>query len=205
MRGSDRAAGAALVAAAAGTLFAMGHHPSGAHGGGGLAGAVHAAMILLLAAATFGFAHFARRRGLDRPAMLAGLVAYGVALAGHVGAATTNGFVVPALAARGGVGHDIFLFAWEANQALARLGVFATGAAYLLWSADLLRDRGTALLLGLAGLAAGAIPSALLLAGAIRMDVAGAFVVYALQVGWAALVGIALIRGSGVAPDAPAD
>jgi len=194
MRDGDKAAGAAMVAAAAGVVIAMGHHPSGAHGGG-LAGFVHGAMIVLLATLTFGFLHLARRRGLDRPAVLAGLVAYGIGLVGHVSAATINGFAVPALAARGGAGHDLFLLAWELNQALAKLGVYATAASYLCWSADFIADKRTApRLLGLAGLAAGAVPAVLLAAGAIRMDVAGALVVYAAQVGWAALVGLYLLR-----------
>ncbi len=200
----DRLAGMALVAAAAATVLAMAHHPTGAHGNGGLSGLVHGAMITLLALQAFGFAHFARRRGLGRPLMLAGLVAYGISLFGHVGAATINGFVVPALAARGqsAVSHDTFLLAWEANQALARLGVYATGAAFLLWSLDLLRDREHwSRPIGVAGLAAGIVPVALLAAGAIRMNVGGALLVYAIHVAWAALVGLMLIRSARPAVD----
>ncbi len=194
---TDRIAGAALIASAAAIVLAMAHHPSGAHGGGGLAGFVHGAMITLLALQAFGFAHFAGRRGLGRPPILAGLVAYGISLFDHVGAATINGFVVPALAGRGqgAVSHDIFLLAWEANQALARIGVFATGAAFLLWSLDLLRDRlPWSRLVGVAGLAAGLVPAALLATGTLRMNVGGAMLVYAVHVAWAALVGLMLIR-----------
>lgn len=196
---ADRLAGAALVAAAAASVLAMAHHPSSAHGGP-LGGIVHGAMIVLLALQVFGFTHFARRRGLARPANLAGLVAYGISLFGHVAAATINGFVVPAIAARGpgAVSHDIFLFAWEANQAFAALGVYATGAAFLLWSLDLLRrDAGWSRLIGLAGIAAGAVPAALLASGAIRLNVGGAFTVYAIHAAWAALVGFKLLREAG--------
>ena len=195
----DRIAGAALIAGAAASVLAMAHHPVGAHGGG-LAGLVHGAMIILLGLQAFGFAHLVVRRGLDRPAMLAGLTAYYISLVAHVGAATINGFVVPALIARGegAVLHDIFLFAWESNQALAKLGVYATGLAFLLWSTDFLRRSGLwQRAIGLAGLSAGAIPAGLLAAGAIRMDVSGAFLVYALHAAWAVLVGLALLRGSG--------
>ena len=192
MSTADRAAGFALIAAAAGTVLAMAHHPTGAHGGA-IGGIVHGAMIALLALGTFGFAHISRRRGLGRPAVLAGLAAYGVALFGHAGAATINGFIVPALAARGeAVGHDLYLFAWAANQALARLGVFAAGAAFILWGVDLLRSRPW---LGGAGIVAGAAPSAALLAGALEMNVAGAFIVYASHAAWTALLGVYLIRG----------
>lgn len=201
-KGNDRIAGAALIAGAAASVLAMAHHPTGAHGAGGLAGLVHGAMIVLLALQAFGFSHFALRRGLGAPAVLAGLIAYGASLFAHVGAATINGFIVPAIAARGpgAVSHDIFLFAWEANQALAKLGVYATGTAFVLWGLHLLRAGGTwPRLLGLAGLAAGMVPAALLAAGAIRMDVAGAFLVYAVHAFWAALVGFWLIRGDGEA------
>lgn len=195
--GGDRIAGLLLIGAAAASLIAMAHHPSGAHAGA-MAGLVHGAMMLVLAAMAFGFAHFARRRGLERPAVLAGLVAYAISAGAHLGAAAINGFVVPALALRGAgaVGHDVFLLAWEANQALARLGVFASGAAFLLWSLDWLRRPGLEFrLIGLAGLAAGAVPAGLLAAGAIRMDVAGAFLVYAAHGAWSALVGLHLLRG----------
>lgn len=196
-RSGDRIAGAALAAAALVSVVAMAHHPTRAHGAGGLNGLVHGVMLVLIVLLAFGFTHFARRRGLDRPAVLAGLVAYGISLFAHAGAATINGFVVPALAGRGpgAASHDIFLFAWETNQALAALGVYATGAAFILWSLDLAgRERGLQRLVGLAGLAAGAVPAGLLAAGAIRMDVSGALLVYAVHAAWAALVGIMLFR-----------
>lgn len=207
LRSSDRIAGAALAAAALVSVVAMAHHPTRAHGSGGLNGLVHGVMLVLIALLAFGFAHFARRRGLDRPAVLAGLVAYAMSLFAHAGAATINGFVVPAMAGRGdgAVSHDIFLFAWETNQALAALGVYATGAAFILWSLDLVRrDRGLPRLVGLAGLAAGAVPAALLAGGAIRMDMSGALLVYAVHAGWAALVGVMLIRAAGEGAPEPA-
>jgi len=194
-QGADRIAGWAMIAAAALSVLAMAHHPTSAHAGG-LAGFIHGAMIVLLALTTFGFAHFALRRGLGRPAILAGLIAYLISLVGHVGAATINGFVVPALAARGVTDHGLFLFAWEANQALAKLGVFATGAAYVLWSLDFLRRPGVeARALGALGLLAGLLPAALLGSGAITMNVSGAGVAYGAFAGWGVLVGLHLLRG----------
>lgn len=191
----DRIAGAALMSAAGAIVLVMAHHPTSAHAGA-IGGLVHGAMIVLISLLAFGFARFAIRRGLVRPAVLAGLVAYGIALFGHVGAATINGFVVPALAARHVASHDIFLFAWQANQALAALGVYAGSVAYLLWSLDFLGRRGTEpRLIGLAGLAAGLVPAILLGFGGLVLDVAGAMVVYAIQSGWAAVVGIHLVNG----------
>lgn len=196
-RNADRIAGAALIATAASIVLAMAHHPTDVHSGS-LGQIVHGAMIVLIAVTAFGFAHFAIRRGLGRPAVLAGLVAYGLCLFGHVGAATINGFIVPAVAARGhdAVGHDILHFAWAANQALAGLGVYANAAAFLLWSWDFLRRPGVETrLIGIAGLAAGAVPAILLATGLIRMDLPGALTAYTAFAAWAALVGVHLLRG----------
>lgn len=196
MASSERIGGTALLVAAAGTVAAMAHHPSGP-GAGSLAVIVHAAMIGFIALIAFGFAAFAAARGAARPTILAGAICYAIALFGHVGAATVNGFVVPALAARdAAIGHDILLFAWEANQALARIGVIATGLAFILWSIDFLRRRGIETrLIGAVGLLAGAVPAALLLTGLVAMNVAGASLIYALQAAWTALVGLHLVRG----------
>ncbi len=193
----DLVAGICLAGAAAGTVAAMAYHPSSAHGIDGAVDFVHAGMIVLLAVLFFGFSHFAVRRGIDKPGILAGLVAYGISLAAHIGAATLNGFVVPALAARGAdaVSHDIFVLAWEANQALARLGVVATGIAFALWGIDFLTRTGRLnRAIGLAGLVAGVAPAMLLLAGGVAMTVSTAFAIYSVHAVWSVLVGVQLIR-----------
>ena len=187
-----------MIAAAAGVAAAMGHHPSTPHGGA-LAGTVHGLMIALLLVLGWGFVIFAKARGISRPLIVPGLIAYAVSVFAHVGAATINGFVVPALAGSQIplVNHDVFRLAWESNQALARLGVYLTGVAYLLWSIDLLRDRIFAVRsLGVLGLVAGGAPLALLGLGLLRMDVAGAFLIYVLHVAWAAMVGAMIWRGA---------
>lgn len=195
---NDRTAGVILCLAAAATVLAMAHHPTSAHGMAGDGGDfVHGAMIVLLGTIAACLFHFARRRGLDRLWILAGVVAYAISLALHIGAATLNGFVVPALAARGpgAVGHDAFVLAWEANQALARLGVYATGAAYLLWSLDFLHRPGLPnRLIGVAGVLAAVGPASMLYAGVVTLNVSGAFLIYAVHVFWIILVGVQLIR-----------
>ena len=120
-RNADRIAGGALILGALLSVFAMAHHPRACRSGG-LVGIVHGAMIVLMSVTAFGFAHFALRRGVARPAILAGLIAYFIGVVADLGAATTNGFVVPALAAHGAAlsGRDVFLLAWEANQALGQ-------------------------------------------------------------------------------------
>src|SRR3954469_12674066 len=194
---ADRLAGGALLAGSLLSVLVMAHHPEHVDPNG-IVGLVHGAMIALMSVTAFGFAHFALRRGLGRSAILAGLVAYFIGLVADLGAGTTNGFIVPALAAHGTAlsGRDVFLLAWEANQALARLGVFATAAAFAFWSIDFLRRPGLApKAIGGLGLLAGLVPASLLATGAINMHVAGAFAAYAAFAAWAALVGLHLLRG----------
>jgi hypothetical protein len=192
----DRAAGIALIGAAAASMLAMAHHPTSLRAGAMIA-IVHGAMILFAGMMMFGFTHVARRRGLDRPAVLAGLVAYRIGIFASIGAAVTNGFAAPALAAHG-ASHDAFDTLWFLNQALARLGVVATGAAYALWALDLWRRWKAVALLGLL---AGGVPALLLLGGWIDMHLGWAMLVYPAQVSWAALIGWLLLRGR-LAPEA---
>jgi len=192
---NDRITGAALILAAGLSVLMMAHHPSSAHDAA-LGQFVHGALIGLIAVTAWGFAHMALRRGLDRPTVLAGLVAYATGVAATIGAATINGFVVTALAARGDIGRDVFLLAWESNQALARLGVVAMGAGFALWSIGWVRQDGwPARALGALGIAAGVVPIVLLLTGTLGMNLAGAILIYAMQSAWIALAGFYLWSG----------
>lgn len=192
----DRAGGIALIGAAGLSVLAMAHHPTSVHAGAML-GIVHAAMILFAGMLAFGFTHFARRCGLARPAVLAGLVAYAIGTFASIGAATVNGFAAPALAADGAT-HAAFDILWAVNQALAKLGVIAAGAAYVLWSIELWRRSKVIALLGLL---AGGVPALLLTGGWIGMRVNEALLIYAAQLAWAALVGWLLLRGGLAAAD----
>jgi len=189
-RNGDRAAGIALIGAAGLSMLAMAHHPTSLRAGA-MIGIVHGAMILFTGMMAYGFTHFARRRGLERPAVLAGLVAYVIAIGADIGAATINGFAAPALAAHG-ASRDAFDTLWFLNQALATLGVVAAGTAYALWSLNLWRQWKAVALLGLL---AGPVPALLLLAGWIDMHLHWAIPVYAGQAVWAALIGWLLLSG----------
>jgi hypothetical protein len=199
-RNGDRVAGLALVGAAAFSMLAMAHHPTHLRAGA-MIGIVHGLMILFIGMMAFGFTYVARRRGLDRPAVLAGLVAYAIAAAAAAGAATVNGFAAPALAAHG-ASRDAFDTLWFLNQALATLGVVATGIAYALWSLDLWRQWK---LVALLGLLAGLVPAVLLIGGWIDMHLRWAALIYGGQVLWAALIGFMLLRGDLSARAPPED
>ena len=85
-----------------------------------------------------------------------------------------------------------------------QLGVVAASTAFLLWSLGWLRQGGWARALGAAGLVAGIVPTALLVSGAIGMNLAGAMLVYGIQAGWIALAGLYVWSGglAGEASDA---
>ena len=190
-RNGDREAGLAMIGAALFSMLAMAHHPTSLRAGA-MIGIVHGAMILFVGMMAYGFTQFARVRGLDRPAVLAGLVAYGIGAVANVGAATINGFAAPALVANGG-SHDAFHSLWFLNQGLAAVAVVASGLAYALWSLDLWRRSKAVALLGLL---AGGVPALLLIGGLIDMQLHWAMLVYAAQALWAALIGWLLLRGA---------
>lgn len=189
----DRTVGVILLIAAVLTVVTMAHHPSG-HGGA-LGLVVHGTMIVLLSSTFFGFCYYSMRRGLGRLLILAALVAYALNYFAHIIAATVNGFIVPALAEHGqDIPHALFLFAWESNQAFARLGTVATAVAFGLWGLDLMRrESGFSRLVGAFGLVAGALPLVLLFKDS-TMDVRTALVIYSLHAGFVALVAVQMIR-----------
>jgi hypothetical protein len=187
-----RDGGIALAVAAVASIALMMNHPSGPHGGA-MVGIVHGGMMLALGALLFGFVTFARARGPSTP-VIAGLIAYAISTGAHIGAATINGFAVPALAnwPKGAPGHDVFLLAWQLNQGLSGVGTIAIGIAYVSWAIALRRDH---VVLAAAGALAGAVPAALLLSGVIRLDVHGALLAYGLHGLWALALGVTIWRG----------
>ena len=189
----SRDGGIALVAGAIASIILMMNHPSGAHGGP-LGGIVHGGMMLALSAIYFGYAAMVIGRGVWTAPIL-GLLAGAVSLAAHIAAATINGFTVPVMGAwpGGAPGHDVFLLAWLLNQALAGVGVFATGLADLCFALDLRRDHP---ILAAAGAIAGVVPAALLATGVIKLDVHGALLAYGLHGLWALALGIMMLRAS---------
>jgi hypothetical protein len=185
----DKLAGGVLMFAGAGGALLMAHHPLRGSAGGTNT-LVHGGLIALLGAATWGFAHMAVRRGLDRPAPLAGLVAWSIALFANIGAATIIGFASPALATHADAGPGVFAFAWKLNQALARLAVVTTGVAFVLWAHGwMLRPQWWARLVGVHGVVLGVVPMVLLATG-MEMNVAGATTIYSMHLLWIAMVGL---------------
>ena len=182
----SRAAGWALVGTGLLTILLMSQHPSSArdimtplvHGGLQAVLLVQLAALLIVARCWGG--------GL---VMTTGLLFFAAGVLAGLGAATINGFVAPSLAGypSGEIGHDIFAFAWDANQALATLGAIATGLALAMISVLLWQE--TQRSLAVAGWLAGLLPAALLAVGHLSMNLHGALFVYITQAAWMIALG----------------
>jgi hypothetical protein len=212
-RTAARAAGALLVGGSILEIAVMAHHPSvHAHDVaavvvqlqalGALSAWVHGVLIALMLTVFFALTEFAWQRGITRPAIRAGLIAYAAGVVAMMGAALVDGFVTPRLAILGaGLGaadlsimaqllHLCMLF----NQALARLGAIAMSAAIIAWSLDLLLRAGLERALGVAGMAIGLGCVAALIAGVLQLDVHGMMLVLVLQAVWTMGLGVLLIH-----------
>jgi hypothetical protein len=210
---SARAAGALLIGGSILEIAVMAHHPSvHAHDVAtvlvqlralsAVSAWVHGVLIALMLTVFFALTEFAWQRGITRPAIRAGLIAYAAGVVAMMGAALVDGFVTPRLAILGaGLGaadlsimaqllHLCMLF----NQALARLGAVAMSAAIIAWSLDLLLRAGLERALGVFGVAIGLGSAGALILGALQLDVHGMMLVLVLEVIWTIGVGVLLLR-----------
>lgn len=185
-------AGRLLIASGLLTVGLMSLHPKGGHDGLMIPlvhGGLQAVIVVQLAAMVIGM----RRFGWNLWVMT-GILFVGAGQLAGIGAATINGFVVPAFFShpQGEIGAEIGQFAWEVNQALARLGVIATGIGFALWAVMLWRDakRG----LAVAGAVAGLVPALMLASGHMGMSLHGALFAYVTQALWVIALGWTLAR-----------
>ena len=187
------ATGVVMIVAAILSVFVMAHHPTGADHAG-LAQGVHGAMMTFTLLLVVGFIQFSLQRGVDNFAVSAAMVAYCAGAIGNLLAALISGFVMTALVTKN-VGVDVKTFAWALNQAAAYGAVYAYSVAFVLWGGDLLvHGRLFDRLVGALGVAAGAIPVVTLATGLLKMNVGGAFIVYALQAAFSIAIGVWLFR-----------
>ena len=208
-----RAAGIILIAVTILEVLAMAHHPSvHAHDlasaidqlgrSAGLSAVVHGTLIALMLIGFCCLTEFSVLRGLHRPAVRAGLVAYAVGVVAMVGAAIVDGFVTGQLAARLvgesaselQVTRQILLLCETLNQALAQLGTAATSVGIAAWSLSLLRSGAFARVLGIFGVLTGASAIAAILFGVMQLDVHRMMLVLALEGVWMLGAGVLLVR-----------
>jgi hypothetical protein len=207
-----RVPGIALIGGAAVGLFAMLHHP--VPGGRDFTGwaanvervavinqMVHGTMIVLMAILTWTLLTFSIRRGLHRPLVLLGTVAWAIGAAAMIVAPSYNGFVIVDLARRALASpesSDMLAAAIRAMNAgvavIAVVGALGMSAAIVLWSADLTASAGRTRWTGLFGLFAGAAPIVALATGGITLNTIGMTLVLASWVAWFVAVGALMIQ-----------
>jgi hypothetical protein len=207
-----RIPGISLVASAILAMAAMAHHPT-AGGGGDFAGfarnvermaevnqAVHGTMIVLVAVLTWTLVAFAARRGLHRPLVMAGLVAWAIAAVVMIIPPVFNGFVIVDIARRALASPEAADMLRVTMQTLSSgvgvivmIGTIGMSIAVFLWSADLARDTGPARWTGVLGLVAGAGLVIALPTAIGRLDLAGMTLVLVVWAVWFLAVGTLMI------------
>ncbi len=217
-RAAARAAGALLIGASILEIAAMAHHPSvHAHDIAALlvqlqalsavSAWVHGVLIALMLTVFFALTEFAWQRGITRPAIRAGLIAYAAGVVAMMGAALVDGFVTPRVATLSTgvsatdlqVTSQLLKLCVLSNQALAHLGAVAMSVGIAAWSLDLVRGAGAERALGVFGVAIGLGSAGALILGALQLDVHGMMLVLLLQVIWTTGVGVLLLRTRTVA------
>jgi hypothetical protein len=204
-------AGVAIVLSAVLTVVAIAHHPvaAGVSSADVLASVVrsasmdrlvHGVILVVLLLSVFGFCVFAMRRGLQRPAVLGGLIAYLGGCAALAQAAVIDGFLVPAVAehARPDAAAAALLMLRTpalAIQSFTFVGIVAVSAAIVLWSIDLFRSGGAARAAGLAGGLAALVMLWTMALHVNHLNPQTLGFIVAAQAVWYAIVGALLIRG----------
>ena len=207
-----RIPGISLVASSIVAMAAMAHHPTAGGGGdfaafarnvermAGVNQAVHGTMILLVAVLTWTLLAFAARRGLHRPLVMAGLVAWAIGAVIMIIPPVFNGFVIVDIARRALVSPETADMLRITMQTLSSgvgvivmIGAIGMSMAVFLWSADLARDTGSPRWTGVLGLVAGAGLVIALPAGIGRLDLAGMTLVVVAWTVWFLAVGTLMI------------
>jgi hypothetical protein len=207
--------GKLLIGASVLEVLAMAHHPSvGSHEVAGavaeigrlsaLSATVHGALIALMLISFYCLTEFCLQRGMRRPLVRAGLIAYAAGVIAMMGAATVSGFIITGVAshlsqatpADQQISAQLLILCAVLNQALAKIGVVAMSAGIAFWSIGLLHSAGLARWIGALGCVIGLLPVAGLALGVLRLDVHGMGAVVLLQTLWSIAIGVWIYRNA---------
>jgi len=162
---------------------------------------VHAAELACVLCLAFGFTSLAVRMGPRRPAVLGACIAYVAGCLAMVGAAVTDGFVTGDVARYYlQAGHivdtcrEMIHMCYVVVQDLAAASWFFQSIGVLAMALALLRGHGTERLVGMLGVATGAIPPVAILAAWPTMDTATIVGILCAQAVWNAAAGSLLLR-----------
>jgi hypothetical protein len=207
-----RGAGVLLIAATIFEVAVMAHHPSVKTADlafaieklrtmVALSAWVHGTLIALMLVGYYSFTQFASRRGLQRPLVLCGFIAYTAGMFALIAAALIDGFVTPrvvlptTILGSGDI-HitgQILVLCSLLNRAAADLGAVAISVGITAWSFDLLPETGLPRAAGMLGVLAGLASATILILGVLELNVHGMLIVLILQALWALAVGTLLV------------
>ena len=196
-------AGIAIVVASLLTLLSIAHHPTTSKAlspadaiaaivaSSGSDRMVHATVIGTMLAMVFGFTVYTLRRGLHRSAVIGALIAFTFGVATTLGAALIDGFLIPEIASRYAAatadqltrGAMLLSVCALAIQVATKAGLVGMSLAIVLWSADLIFDKGFLRIAGVVGVLAGIVPAVLTLSGGY-IDPHALMIVLVIQTIW---------------------
>ncbi len=209
--GATPAVGVALMVAALLEIPVMMHHPSVRAPDvaqsivllrqvASVSAWVHGLLIALMLICFFGLTEFALWRGIRRPLIRVGLIAYGFGVVAMIMAASVSGFITAVVAARVpattatdlSIAGGLFIFCGVLNRAMANLATVLMSAAIIAWSLTFFRRAWFERVLGVVGIAVGVWTFMAQVTGALQLDVHGMLLVVVLQSVWVAGVGLLL-------------
>ena len=200
-----RLSGGLIIAAVAGALVLMLHHPTSFQGpDDGLLlndwsnTVVHGAMIVCLFMLRFALSTWARRLGPAHASVRAGAMAFDGGMTAFIGAALISGFAASGLAAGQADPAEVRLQlkAFVAlNQVLANLGMVLTAAALGLWAIRMVRLKGLTRVTGLLGLTIAIMAAGWMIVGQGAFGLYPALISTLLFGAWSLLVAWRMIDG----------
>ncbi|OOG61557.1 hypothetical protein B0E46_16475 [Rhodanobacter sp. B04] len=168
----------------------------------GLKELVHAVAIASVCAFAFGYATLARRLGLQRPLVLAGLTTYLIGCIAMIGATITDGFVTTHIAMdaitgtpeRVAFAYNLIRYAGVALNDMARLGWLLQAVGTLAWSAALVQQRGFHRTAGVVGVLSSLLVIVLIAGSATYMTMTSLLSVLVAQLAWNVAAAVLLVR-----------
>ena len=165
---------------------------------------VHAVELACVLGLAFGFASLAARIGTQRSAVRAGLIAYLVGCLAMVIAAVTDGFITGDVAAyylQAGhsvdTGREMIHLCYTVVQDFAAASWSFQSVGVLTMAFALLRERGPQRIVGILGLATGAVPPIAILATWPAMDGGVVIGILSAQLVWNVAASVLLMRRPG--------
>lgn len=192
---SERTAGLVLLATSTASVLGMANHPTSFAEYTALSRMLHGMLVVVAVLAFAAFVEFARKRGLARFSVLLGLVFLAFGTIANALAGSINGFVVPELMDNATADEAVLALCWALNQTMAQGAVYASGAAFLIWGADMaVTNSGSVRIAGVAGALSGLVPVMLLATSLMDMSVGGAVVAYSIQAAFGLVAAWVLVR-----------